>query len=123
MFCPRPADLSGRINQYALDREIDTPRQERKAETFVEQLKRMHKIPAETPDGQVLIWWHISELERAREVYGSGQATQVHELRRAFRRDWQAAGLPAGHKSECKVFGNSAECEEFWAKQKEPVSA
>lgn len=114
------SDARARTENMAASSAVE---ERKRPETWVEQLRRMHKIPSDASDGDVLVWWHITEVERSREVYRASHSLRFTELRRAFRRDWQAARLPNGHRAECRVFGNSAECEGFWKMQKETVAA
>ena len=94
---------------------------EREPETWVQQIRRMHRVPADVSDGDVLVWWHIENTRRGRAVYGKGFDRMETVRRGEFRRDWAAAGLApgAGHEAECRVFGGSVECDAFWHNRRE----
>jgi hypothetical protein len=122
-FAPKPSDLSWRINEYAAERNIDIPHEEKPAESFADMLRRIHKIPSTTSDADVLIWYHRQEVGRIRHIYRSSShiAKLVDRQRSKFRADYVNASLDGalGWDAECMVFGTSDESEKYWATMNE----
>ena len=124
-FAPKPADIALIMKvireKYARGPVADSPAE---PENFVAILRRQHKIPRETTDEDVLIWYHQAENARAHEVYGAKDyPKQLKRLRANFRRDWLRCGCPVegGHEAEGRCFANNEEVERFWTKQAVPA--
>jgi len=102
---PKIYDVTSRVSDYCQSRTTRTDTGEKIPETWVQQLRRMHNIPAEAPDWEVLMWRHSLEAKSGREAYGASWQSAQRIYRDNFRREWEAAGLDEVERAEQEIFG------------------
>lgn len=91
-YAPKPVEVESRVRLLSESAKSDADKPP--PETWVQQLRRMHRIPETATDAEVLIWNHSCQAKRAIEVYRGSFPNVFPTMRQAFRREWLQAGLP-----------------------------